>query len=533
MIALLSLACSDKIPQNETDLGYVVIDSGEHPEDTADAIDTAHPPEPTSNVTLYPDNTPLRIGAQVALRAVLNTSDQPPQQLTAHWMSSAPEIVQVEDQLAYALSSGTASLTAETAEGSYSIDITVIETDNITVHVFNPENLSPVEGMTVTRNSTIVGSTDSSGTFNVSAEDLQSISIYQHGYIPISLLSVPSSEIYLPAIPATETMKPMNETSGFIDFSGMTEPDFNEVSIALTIPEHRNILSVTLNDVFRNTRPVSIFGTEANIPSSVSLASYDESFAIFSQLDSPQLSTFAINTPISSLTEAANEADPFQLVAPLIPNMVFDTDSSHPQPRHDLYALQAPSIGNLPIEFPSSNILLFHGIAQADGHFETCGMAVAEALNPTLYTANSPDCSGANLFAAAIFDSENDTHRSSIVHSFQNSFPDFLDCPTLLSFDPSTKSTELALSNEAQITQLWIRAADGSQRIVYLPSHNHAFDLPTPPFPMGYGNTTWSIQQLQLTQGTYADWISKPNASFASALQNAQASGLIRFQLIQ
>ena len=531
MIFLWSLACTDKISPSESDLGYVVIDSGHVPVDTSETADTSTPIE--THITLYPQTRALNIGAHIALRAVLSTEDHPPETLSATWTSSDSDVIQIEGQTARAIAPGSAVITAETAIDTQAFELSVLDNHSITLHVLNPEDLSPVEGMTVTHNNDIVGSTDSNGSLEISTDDLESISIYQQGYIPISILSIPSTDIYLPAIPISETMKPMIETSGSVDFTHMPDADFNEVSIAITIPKQRNILSVTLNDLFRSVRPVSLFGTEANIPSSVSLGSYDESFSVMSHLENPQLSTFAINAPTLSLTEAANETDPFQLVAPLIPDMRFGSDSASPNPSHGLYALPAPTVHSPPIEFTDPAILLFHGISDSEHHFENCGLGIADSSAPTVYTSSASRCSTASLFAAAIFDSEEDTHRSSIVHSQDQSFPPFLATPKLLSFDPSDKSVSLGLSSDAQLVQVWIRAADGSQRILYLPPHYDSFILPTPPFPMGYGNTTWSIQQVQLTHGTYKDWLAQPQSSFTHALQASQASGLIRFQLIQ
>ena len=113
------------------------------------------------------------------------------------------------------------------------------------------------------------------------------------------------------------------------------------------------------------------------------------------------------------------------------------------------------------------------------------------------------------------------------------SFPSFMDSPRLQSFDPTNKATTFGFSGGAQIVQVWIKAGDGTQRILYLPSHLEELTLPTPPFPMGYGNTYWFIQQLHLTQGTFTDLVSQPGFSFENTIEIADSSSLIRFQLIQ
>ena len=195
--------------------------------------------------------------------------------------------------------------------------------------------------------------------------------------------------------------------------------------------------------------------------------------------------------------------------------------------------MAAPELAPAPIEYEDPNVLLFHGIQNTSTGFEICGLGIAESLNPTVYTSSGSQCNAANQFVAAIFESENDQHRSSVIRSTGPSFPNFIQAPSLTLFEPSSKAVSMSLSTETQLVQIWIRAADGSQRLLYVPPHLDSFELPTPPFPMGYGNTTWSIQQLQLKHGTYHDWLSQPVKSLHQAEKDAQSSGLIRFQLIQ
>ena len=177
-----------------------------------------------------------------------------------------------------------------------------------------------------------------------------------------------------------------------------------------------------MNDLFRSTRPVSIFGTEANIPDSISLNGYDDTFKVLSHLETPTKASFSINVPTLSLTEAANKTDPFELLAPLIPNMAFDLSTGQPQPKDSLMALAAPELAPAPIEYEDPNVLLFHGIQNTSTGFEICGLGIAGSLNPTVYTSSGSQCNAANQFVAAIFESENDQHRSSMIRSTGPSF---------------------------------------------------------------------------------------------------------------
>ena len=47
--------------------------------------------------------------------------------------------------------------------------------------------MSPVEGITVTANSSVIGNTNTLGELEVNAAGLDSVSIYQQGYIPVSV----------------------------------------------------------------------------------------------------------------------------------------------------------------------------------------------------------------------------------------------------------------------------------------------------------------------------------------------------------
>ena len=82
--------------------------------------------------------------------------------------------------------------------------------------------MSPVEGITVTANSSVIGNTNTLGELEVNAAGLDSVGIYQQGYIPVSVLSITADQITLPAVPTSETMIPMAESSGTIDFSAMS-----------------------------------------------------------------------------------------------------------------------------------------------------------------------------------------------------------------------------------------------------------------------------------------------------------------------
>ena len=531
MIWIGLASCGDKISQEYNTLGYQIIDSGKQQSDSAESLPPSSPPE--SQIIVYPQNRSIREGAHIALRAVHHIDNYPPEDLQASWTSSQPGVIEIDGQTAHARSEGTAILTVDTQFGSQDVELTVHNRESITVQVIHADDMSPVEGMTVTANNSVVGNTNQLGELEILATNINSISIYQQGYVPVSVLSITGSHITLPAIPNSETMRPMGEISGQVDFTAMTAPDFNEVSVALSLPQHRNILSVTLNDLFRSTRSVDIFGTEANIPSSISLRDYDETYELVSHIDTPSITTFATNVPALSLTEAANEADPFELLAPLIPNMRVDLSTEQPQPKHSLFARSAPTLSALPIEYHNPNVLLLHGIQNASSAFKVCGLGIAETNDSIVYTSSEIQCNGAQHFVAGILESENEQHRSSMVQSTTDSFPSFLETPGLVQFDPSSKAVSMRLSTEAQLVQIWIQAADGTQRLIYVPPHYNEFEMPTPPFPMGYGNTTWSIQQLRLNQDTYHDWLTENENTVFHADKQALASGLIRFQLIQ
>ena len=50
--------------------------------------------------------------------------------------------------------------------------------------------------------------------------------------------------------------------------------------------------------------------------------------------------------------------------------------------------------------------------------------------------------------------------------------------------------------------QVVVEAADGSQRLLYTTAGAHTGALPNPGFPMGYGNTTWTILALEVDEDT-------------------------------
>lgn len=528
MIILL-LGCSDSKSPVDSELGYMVVDSGMVQRDTADTVDTT---EDTTLIELYPKENRIRVGSEILLRAVAFPTQGPPVDLNSIWTADSEELVTINNQILRANEVGTVNLTAENNYGVQNLQLSIVDDSEITVVVHDALSQTPVSGMTVAVNNEIRGSTDAEGVMVVTSEGLESITVYQQGYIPVSVLSVPGTRIHVPAVPTTQVMQVNNEQNGQIDFSGLNDPDFSDISIALTIPEHRNILSVTLQDLFKSNRTVEIFGTEANVPGSLSIEGYDESFRVYSHLDAPQLSAFAVNAPVSSLADAANGANPFELISPLVPEMIHGMDSENPKPNNSLYPLPAPQISNIPSSFTNNEIVIFHGIKNETGSFQTCGFSVADSANPTVHTSTAQTCNG-GMFAAGIFDNSESVVRSSIVETEHEVFPIFLDSPTLQSFDPSNKETVFNFSDGAQIVRVWIQAGDGTQRIIYLPSNLEEITLPTPPFPMGYGNTNWFVQQLHLTRGTYADLLSQSDFSFENIVDSADSSALMRFQLVQ
>ena len=80
--------------------------------------------------------------------------------------------------------------------------------------------------------------------------------------------------------------------------------------------------------------------------------------------------------------------------------------------------------------------------------------------------------------------------------------PAFQDIPEVSAFDPITHEFSLTSDERASFVRVLIEAADGSQRLLYTTAGAHAGELPNPGFPMGYGNTTWTILALEVDEDT-------------------------------
>lgn len=527
MLFIALTSCNQAPKVQDSELEYVVVDSGLQ-------VDTSEDTSvPEGSVVVSPQGGTVLTRSTIMLRATYILDDALPEELTPIWTTSDETVISLEGSMAYGLAAGSATLTAQTTMGDASIELTVEDPETLTVHVYDPKTLSPVSGITVSLNGAPVSSTSSDGSCELSITSRpESLSIYQSGYIPVSLLEVNTNTIFLPALTNTGTQAPSLPHSGSIDFSELPSADFNEVPTSLTIPDFQSILSVSIMDIFQGTRAVELFGTEADIPSSLSLDGYDNTYVVYSDFEDPKIHTFATNVPISTYTDAANTTNPIDLLADLIPNMQHATGPGGTlQPGTPLSAISGPSLGSIPVEFQNVSPILFYG-TDNNSIFSTCGLGVYE--NSTqVYASQSSGCETADTSVAVLFEmTENSYHTSSVIgHGEQ--LQNFLNSPELLLFDFSTKETELHLDSRAQITQVWIQAADGSQRIIYLPSHSASFELPMPPVPMGYGNTTWRIQQIQLNTGSYTELLSQPGFEFINATNRSFASSSLTRHIVQ
>jgi hypothetical protein len=527
VIFIVLTSCNQDPKVRDSKLEYVVVDSGLQ-------VDTSEDTSvPEGAITLSPQGGTILTKSTIMLRATYILNGALPEELTPMWTSSDETVISIDGSTAYGLAAGSATLTAQTTMGDASIDITVEDPETLTVHVYDPKTQNPISGITVALNGAPVSSTSSDGSCELSITSRpESLSIYQSGYIPVSLLEINTDTIFLPALTNTQTQAPSLPSSGSIDFSELPSADFDEVPTSITIPDFQSILSVSIMDIFQGTRAVELFGTEADIPASLSLDGYDNTYVVYSDIEDPSIHTFATNVPISTYTDAANTTNPIELLADLIPNMQHATGLGGTlQPDTPLSTVSGPSLGSVPIEFQGVSPILFYG-RNNNSVFSTCGLSVYE--NSTqIYSSQSSGCDTADTSVAVLFEmTENSYHTSSVIGQGQQ-LQNFLSSPELVFFDFNTKETELLLDPNAQIAQVWIQAADGSQRIIYLPTHSTSFELPMPPVPMGYGNTTWRVQQIQLNTGTYTELLSQPGFEFIDATNNSFASSLLNRHIVQ
>ena len=105
--------------------------------------------------------------------------------------------------------------------------------------------------------------------------------------------------------------------------------------------------------------------------------------------------------------------------------------------------------------------------------------------------------------------------------------PAFQDVPEVDTFDPITHNFTLTSDPRASFVRVLIEGADGTRRLLYTTGGEHGGELPNPGFPMGYGNTTWTILALDVPTKTLEGRLVTGDILASEAAVNARTSARV------
>ena len=529
-------ACRDKGEEvvTDSDSYTTIFDTGlyrdtSEPEDTAkDTADTADTGKEVvdavvESMALFPDGVTVHPGGTYALRLVGRWDDGVVSNIIGTYTSSDESIATVDkDGMVTAHAAGAVTLTAAWDALSEQVSLTIVDDGVITITVVDAETGSPISDAKVKVFEEDTHTTDSNGKATPPVADGGPIEVsaYLSGYMPVTIWQTVSRDIVIP-LQGEEIFEARGTATGTVDFDDVDEGEVTELVMGLVLPSMpHGPLMLDPDDLMAADRTVTVYGIDADVPSNLVLKSYAEEYEAAVIAGEAALWTIAGAMPISEVTSGLNgTSDAIGMLRDHIDAMVWGwSDAGTVAADGGVSVGLSPSVpfteevdvivGELSLGFngteeplimvgehlPEEGVLVTGlGLGLGENEVQTADHGLTSSTGQVAMGIAQVGGLGAGGAVAAAW--------APVVDGVAE-LPAFQDIPEVSAFDPITHEFSLTSDERASFVRVLIEAADGSQRLLYTTAGAHAGELPNPGFPMGYGNTTWTILALEVDEDT-------------------------------
>lgn len=538
MLWLVLMACRDKEPdvvdrdpgvwETTVDTGLFIdtADTNVPTDDTGKGADDTGAPTPEAEVvglTLYPDGVTVHPGATFSLRAVGVWDDGSSSDLIGDYTSSDEKIATIDKEgVVTAHSAGAVTLSAAWGKISDDVTLTVADDGVLTITVVNAATGAPIENAKVKLYEEDTLYTNASGQTSVTVKDGGPvvISAYLSDYVPATIWQTVSRNIVLPLHPSS-AFEARGTATGTVNFDSVDSGEVTDIVMGMVIPNMpHGPLMLDPDDLLAEDRTVSLYGIDADVPSNLVLKNHAEDFEATVIAGESALWTIAGAMPISEVTSGLNgTTEAIALLRDHIDDMVWGwADAGSVDGGSSTSVGIAPAVSfteeaevivpDLSIGFNGSEdplVMVGESLPEEGVVVTGLGLGLGEV---EVQTANHTLTDSTGQVAMAIAQVGGLGTGGAVAATWGTvvdgvaTLPAFQDIPEVESFEPTTHEFSLYSDTRAALVRVLIEGADGTHRLLYLTGGAHAGTLPNPGFPMGYGNTTWTILALEHSEDT-------------------------------
>jgi hypothetical protein len=537
MLWLVMLAaCRDKAEEvvHDPDSYATTVDTGlfldtsdpqETVKDTGDTADTSDTVADAlvESMALFPDGITIHPGGSYALRLVGRWDDGVISNITGAYASSDESIATVDkDGVVTAHAAGSVTLTAVWDTLSEQVGLTIVDDGVITVTIVDSQTGAPISDAKVKVFEEDTHSTDANGKATPPVADGGPIEIsaYLSGYTPVTIWQTVSRDIVIP-LQSQDLFEARGTATGTVSFDDVDDGEVTEIVMGMVLPSMPyGPLMLDPDDLMAADRTVTVYGIDADVPSNLVLKSHAEDYEAAVVAGEAALWTIAGAMPISEVTSGLNgTSDAIGLLRDHIDAMVWGwSDAGTVASGAGVSVGLSPSVpltedvdvivGELSLGFngteeplimvgehlPDEGILVTGlGLGLGENEVQTADHGLTNSTGQVAMGIAQVGGLGAGGAVAAAW---------APVEAGVAELPAFQDIPEVSAFDPITHEFSLTSDARASFVRVLIEAADGSQRLLYTTAGAHTGALPNPGFPMGYGNTTWTILALEVDEDT-------------------------------
>lgn len=539
MLWLALLACRDKDPEVDrdpdpsytttTDTGLFIDTSDtDEPIDTSDSGDSGDTSDPVvdalvESMSLYPDGVTVHPGAALPLRLVARWDDGVISNITGTYTSSDDKIATVDkDGVITAHSVGSATITAAWDKLSEDVTLTVADDGMISVTVIDATTGSPIKDARIKVSEGDSYTTNTHGHASAPVDDGApvEISAYLSDYVPVTIWQTVSREIVIPLHPV-DAFEARGTATGTVDFDSVDSGEVTELVMGMVLPSMpHGPLMLDPDDLLAEDRTVTVYGIEADVPANLVLKNYAEDYEATVIAGDAAVWTIAGAMPISEVTSGLNgTSDAIGLLRDHIDAMVWgfsdagtisggssatvgispsvpfseEVDVIVPELSLGFNGAEEPLI--MVGEFLPDEGVVVTGLGLGLGEVEvqTAAHSMSDSTGEVAMGIAQVGGLGTGGGVAASWGP---------VVSGVAELPAFQDIPEVTAFDATSHEFSLTSDSRASFVRVLIEGADGTRRLLYTTGGEHTGILPNPGFPMGYGNTTWTILALEVAEDT-------------------------------
>ena len=503
--------------------------------DTGDTGDTGEPVESDiASVALYPDGLTVHAGASWPLRMIGTWDDGHVADLSLGdviWSSDDQDVLSVDKAgMVTAVGVGSATLTGEVESHSATVSATVTDDGMVTVQVVDALTGEPVQSAKLKVFEGDVFTSSADGLIEAPVDDGGpiAISVYLSGYIPVTVWGTISREMTIPLHTDADFNPEASTVSGAGNFENVDDGGISDMVIGLVVPSFQaGPLLMEPANLLSANRSVTIYGIDANVPSNLMVQEHAENFEAPAHPGTVAVWGMAGALPISEVTSGLNGTDEaIELLRDNLDVMSWgwsevgslEAGESHEMvfsPSVGFSSAQTVQVGDLPLGFSgdedplvmigewlpgSGAVVTGLGLGTGDVVVQLAPEAIEGSERTIAMVVAQVDGLGSEGATCAAWADVSDD--ADVV------LPALQEVPVVESFDAITH--EFALSSDARSSyvRVLIESSSGTQRMMYMASGAQAGEMPNPGFPMGYGNTQWTVLAMETQANTFEGMVS-------------------------